>query len=407
MAEHRFSKVFAMIALFVAVAGVSIAPASESSRAGAFGTPEWRDPALTVLPDLDVFVSGVRHAFGARFAGVWLDRPDDAAQRNRTAWLRVSIVGATETDRGSISRMAGRNPLVQVVSAKYSLASLESWKEVLSDYLHAARVSRVIVDADESANVVTVTTATPPSGLAAHAAARGIPDDAWRLVSAGAPLVMPTHSSRAGALPYEAGLEGTVTTAGGAIRGYCTTWFTTKTSVGNYKGATAGHCESAATDHMKLGSTDLGDGALNSYLNQTRTNSDAVRYSLTVTQATNRVLYTTPNNHYPVRSRFYVSTNGGLPMNTYLCFAGRTSGAVCGFVNRVNFSAQDSDGVWHDNWWRLDRPSQGGDSGAPVFQIVSGTVKAAGLQDATDGSNAYFHHVSYVMEDLQTTLHTG
>lgn len=407
----RFAATLAWSVLCLALVGFPPATASDQSPGAdrSFGTPEWRDPARELLPDPDALLEQIGARFGSRAAGGWIIRPSNAADRDRVAWLRVAIVGATDADRVAVHQMTGGNRHVSVVSARYSLASLESWKEALADYLFESGIQGVSVDADEMTNLIKVTTASPPAGLFAHAQSKGIPADAWQLVVATAPRPMTTHSSRAGALPYEAGFAATMKTAGGKVLpgSPCTTWFVTKSSNGNYKGATAGHCEDSSSDHMWIGSTDLGDGALNSYLNKTRTQSDAVRYSLTSSQKTNTLLYTIPNNHIPVKSRFYVTTNGGLPVNTYLCFAGVTSNAICGFVNLINFSLQDSDGVWHDHWWRMDEPSIGGDSGAPVFQITSGKAKAAGLQDATDGDNAYFHHISYVMEDLQTTLYTG
>ena len=377
---------------------------------GSRWSPDSPDPATTLLPDVAGMMNKIGGAFPSRYGGGWIERPSST-----TARLHVTLVNATDTDRQSVMKMTSNNPNVVVDSGNYTLGSLETYKQAIGTCLESAPTKDASVDADETRNLVVVQTLASTTSLQACARASNVPDSAWTIDSNSGRGQLTDNSYTYP--PYEGGLYTDIIDYATHGIGPCTTGWTLKTSIGNYKASTEGHCEPDSVAHMYVclsDACDLGDGALNSYLGQTRTNSDAVRYSIPAANASNQVNWET--SHVFVIYQWQLSDGAGNylpPVGTLLCWQGRTTGAVCDSVAKTNMGIYDG-AVWHDYSWKVYTASHGGDSGSPVWSVVNNnpccTVRAAGTlwgSDTTTPGYMLMQHISWVTRDLQASVYTG
>ncbi|MEV5573213.1 S1 family peptidase [Spirillospora sp. NPDC052269] len=105
--------------------------------------------------------------------------------------------------------------------------------------------------------------------------------------------------------------------------------------------------------------------------------------------------------------------------NEWICQSGSTSGAVCGIQNTDNFTYA---GWWDDLYGNYEfyydlvvarrtnggLPSQGGDSGGPVFAVSgSGDVVAKGTVTAHDGSTMYYQDFGTAWRDFGINVKIG
>lgn len=105
--------------------------------------------------------------------------------------------------------------------------------------------------------------------------------------------------------------------------------------------------------------------------------------------------------------------------NEWVCQSGSTSGAVCGIQNTSNFTYGGwyLDAYGNTEYWsdlivarRTDGglPSQGGDSGGPVFALSgNSSVVAKGTVTAHDGSTFYYQDFATAARDFGITVKTG
>ncbi|MFA5889939.1 MAG: hypothetical protein WDA27_03130 [Actinomycetota bacterium] len=159
-----------------------VASGAEQLEPGAFGTEEWKDPARSLFPNPGDVGQLARRVFGGRFAGVWIERPSDASERDRTAWLNVSVVDLAASDEEYVREVTNGNDYVRVLGARYGEATLSEWRDNLAGYLTVQGKRDWFVTADAPSNLVIVQVGDPPEGLVEYARVQGIPDAAWRLV---------------------------------------------------------------------------------------------------------------------------------------------------------------------------------------------------------------------------------
>ncbi len=183
---------------------------------------------------------------------------------------------------------------------------------------------------------------------------------------------------------------------------YCTSWFSTYSGSSSYN-LTAGHCGSGT---WKVGSTTQGTSSGVSWSEGGST--DAQKYAVS---SNSPVVFGDPN----AVIRVVKSVTTGQVPGTLLCTDGYADTEVCDV--RIN---QTSVSVYYNGKTIDNQVFAGqtgghaafthGNSGAPVYQLVSGGVKAYGMLVATNGgsdSQGYYTPVSYITSRLGVSIQIG
>lgn len=349
---------------------------------GAYAVPE-------NAPNVEGFVDGVAGAIGGRYGGAWY-HPESVDLDE----LSVGIVQPTQADQETVSSLApqfGLNPThVGVVSVTYSQAQLQQWRNVIRDILDDPSFTALsVLSVHSSINKVVLRVPSRASlgqNLARIEAA--VPADALKIIEDPGFDAVATDS-RDTWPPYKAGRR-----INSVDTGYDPTCGSAFVFIdgGTLYGSTAGHCGVVGArirgrDSKKRWQYVLGTLSHNTF-DPTRggySDGDAALYPLATAPPYNLIYVNKSLTRKVVKVLGPASLQ--IDQSPKLCMSGAKSDVHCGKVvqsypTSVHYKfrnpATGEPLVKRvDNIFCVGFRAAEGDSGSPLYQAISDSVKSA------------------------------
>lgn len=199
--------------------------------------------------------------------------------------------------------------------------------------------------------------------------------------------------------PYRSGKR--ITVAGSS----CTAGFAVRKN-GVYYGMTAGHCGRNGS-HVYFAGKRRGNIQNNVYYATATAHSDVALFNLPTNASA--TMYMSASKNYKVTGSYATKY---LRKGSRVCARGSVSNAqTCGPTFNENVTRKDSR-KWvknlHSFDWKSGPGTKGGDSGGPVYRVISSNaVWAAGITlGANDFEYTYFNPIRVVLSDTGSTLFT-
>ncbi len=373
-------------------------------------------------------LASARRAFGARFAGWWIDNSGSAPV------LRIMVAGAKDARAESIFRNRLAPQMTRgtriTYGTKYTLGQLGAFVDAIGSYMKAnwhrggdAPSHNIIITVDPVDNAVEI--------ILAHQDARFlrplqalVPTDALRIQWNDSPAFANTQMP--GALttqrsstalqphngpgwennvsqstfpPYKAGLY----TRSASVKKGCTTGFMLEVE-GTYKGVTAGHCANATDALWSTGGGQMGQGLVPIWSLGTGGDYDVFALS---NWGMGRIL---AESTYPTNppKAFVDNVVGRESDNNQgwglsVCASGITTNRVaCGTVT-TEFKTIELNGV--GNQMCATYASAQGDSGGPVYVPEPGNAGlAAGIISSRSGLVSCYTTIDSVLQGMTHAL---
>lgn len=414
----RYSRVVLILVVAVAVVVVSLSVRTTGESGGNRVTtnqrqatngnrnqpqPEPSPGDAQSLIDENSVLPAAKAFFGSRLGLTWYTDAEGMASR-----LFVSVVGLMEADFAFVDQLdptvSGR---VQLVATSHSEEQLSAFAAEGSDALTrfgvpGASVGVGISERSENGRPLIVVSADALPERVRAAIEMVVPNELLRFEVAPG-NGMHRRVNRDSFPPYQAGLS-----YGSNIQSFCTTSFVLAGAFGQF-GTTAGHCLPPGTGFSSYVGRRFVDNRIrrNIFYESDPDNiyADVLLYSLdAVTQySRTATILVSDQLRRDVTARF----NAPVPLGTSLCFVGLESDSVrCGNVNRRGDVFRDQAGrrtVEHDC---IERLSEFGDSGAPMYAVggpPGNTATAAGIL-SYGNSNVTCYSRDYFIEFFTDTI---
>lgn len=379
MGRSIHGRVCVCVCVCLALVSIGFAPPDLAEPAFANDTPsasadtqgfvgdDFND-VLEVL-DLESLATSLQAKFRDRYGDMWIDRAQ------RPSVLKVNLVGPiTDEDRAVLSTATGGNSRILLNLVVFSQAEISRYHALLKQVM-AGEIGPWTVGEDASQNrLVVAARSLRPETLAQIVST--VPLQAVSIELSEEFYTRNAHSSRdVYGFAHEGGLYVWIERPPPFLPGTwggCTTGYTIRKDSAFY-GLTAGHCSfSSASTAVRVGGTEgalgtyVGTSSSNTYWCCDPSNSDAVKYSMTASEARGYILANN-NHHRAVRRQI---NEAGMPYGYSVCWSGRTTGFErCGNINRTNVSYTDENDrtLFHAYCW--NGTALGGDSGGPVYHV--------------------------------------